>query len=631
VANNLSEESEINLQIEKFRDFRKSEFDVFRRIWKGKSASASVSAGNKISIQGGPAPESGTVNLLVYEINIEAEAGYEIENVFTERFGSISDNISDFFEVSFSAIKGDLNFIPPVVTPKPKIYGLQTAVVLTEASGGTDRSSNGQSVAATATDKYARVKIAPHWGDRIDKSHKEFLWARVAQSRAGNGFGVMNLPRNGEEVVISFIDGNIDEPLVVGSVYNSRNNLPLPTDDVSKNQPDMVLRSRSLTRNNSIDTSEETLTPREPVQELSVEELKNNVNSYHEFSLIDTDEQRRVGLYSSGDIITQSADTITVKAGKKLRFEAYDEIEFIVGQSRISITREYIDAAIVKHTDIEVVPYLWSAKIPMTGTFFKMHPGAIKISSPDITALGWLGASMRSLLAGTESGLLDQSTHGISVSHSSGFNMISTPSDIYSYLSAMGKGLDFDPSKFKDILALLSGVGGVYALLKNRNGFGSGYVNFDGNKHEYMPGFMNLPVIGPVPLSFLLGEHEIKSTGKISSETLENQETMGKKVVTGLKKGKNWVVDQGRMVKHDISAVLKSKRKVSEEDQGIEMTELDVSKESSALEKSEEELEGSKTSVMTEKESVMDSEGSVMNEKTNVVKSEEDGIEMHAL
>ena len=99
----------------------------------------------------------------------------------------------------------------PRVTPKPVVAGVQTAIVV---------GSSGNEI---ETDKYGRIKVQFFW-DRVGSNdEKSSCWVRVAQPWAGAGYGMFSLPRVGHEVVVQFVDGDPDRPLVTGSVYNHDN------------------------------------------------------------------------------------------------------------------------------------------------------------------------------------------------------------------------------------------------------------------------------------------------------------------------------------------------------------------------------------------------------------------------
>ena len=120
------------------------------------------------------------------------------------------------FACRFTAIGKEHPFRPQPATPRPVVRGPQTAMVVGKA---------GEEI---WTDKYGRIKVKFHW-DRLGKSDENSsCWVRVAQGWAGKGWGAMSLPRIGMEVVVSFLEGDPDRPLVTGCVYNSDAMPPYP-------------------------------------------------------------------------------------------------------------------------------------------------------------------------------------------------------------------------------------------------------------------------------------------------------------------------------------------------------------------------------------------------------------------
>lgn len=108
---------------------------------------------------------------------------------------------------------------PAMLTPRPRVFGAQTATVVGPA---------GEEI---HTDPHGRIKVKFHW-DRINPADESAsCWTRVAQPWAGPGWGQMVIPRIGMEVVVDFLDGNPDRPLVVGCVYNGNNPPPYPLPD----------------------------------------------------------------------------------------------------------------------------------------------------------------------------------------------------------------------------------------------------------------------------------------------------------------------------------------------------------------------------------------------------------------
>ena len=123
-----------------------------------------------------------------------------------------SEQISRAYENNFSCIShssGKTPFRPPIKTPKPIVHGNQTAFVVGPA---------GEEI---FTDKYGRVKVQFHWDRDGQVDANSSCWLRVAQSWAGKNWGMMFIPRIGMEVVVNFLEGDPDQPIIVGCVYNS--------------------------------------------------------------------------------------------------------------------------------------------------------------------------------------------------------------------------------------------------------------------------------------------------------------------------------------------------------------------------------------------------------------------------
>jgi type VI secretion system secreted protein VgrG len=120
---------------------------------------------------------------------------------------------------SFTCIPLDTPFRPPRLTPKPVVEGVQTAVVVGPA---------GEEI---YTDKYGRVKVQFHWDRESKANENSSCWMRVGQIWAGTGWGAMYIPRIGQEVIVDFLEGDPDRPIVIGSVYHGTNMPPYPLPD----------------------------------------------------------------------------------------------------------------------------------------------------------------------------------------------------------------------------------------------------------------------------------------------------------------------------------------------------------------------------------------------------------------
>ncbi|XRX80745.1 type VI secretion system Vgr family protein [Franconibacter pulveris 1160] len=131
-------------------------------------------------------------------------AAYQYEE---NRYASGSDGAT-IHRTDFTVIPSSVVFRPAQTTPWPRTYGPQTARVV---------GPQGESI---WTDKYGRVKVKFHW-DRLAKGDDtSSCWVRVSSAWAGQGYGGVQIPRVGDEVVVDFINGDPDRPIITGRVYN---------------------------------------------------------------------------------------------------------------------------------------------------------------------------------------------------------------------------------------------------------------------------------------------------------------------------------------------------------------------------------------------------------------------------
>jgi len=136
----------------------------------------------------------------------------------------------------FLALPAKVPFRPPIRTPKPRIAGIQTAVVTAEEHSGDRPVIN--------ADKLGRVRVRFPWDQRPDAKNgtPTSHWIRVSQYWAGAGYGALYTPRVGHEVLVAFMQGDPDRPVIVGRVYNGQNTPPYnPETDPTKS----TIKSRS--------------------------------------------------------------------------------------------------------------------------------------------------------------------------------------------------------------------------------------------------------------------------------------------------------------------------------------------------------------------------------------------------
>lgn len=154
-----------------------------------------------------------------YTFTLTGHDRADMNDTYVLQWVSLSASQSHYAN-SFVAFPATVPFRPPRLTPKPRITGAQTAVVV------------GKSGEEIWTDQYGRVKVQFHWDQEGKNDENSSCWVRVAQAWAGQGWGTLFTPRIGQEVIVGFLDGDPDCPLITGTVYNAQQTVPysLPTE-----------------------------------------------------------------------------------------------------------------------------------------------------------------------------------------------------------------------------------------------------------------------------------------------------------------------------------------------------------------------------------------------------------------
>ncbi len=176
---------------------RITEEEMRAQVVHGRSCNADFRAGYKFNLK-----DHFSDNGKYYLTAVKHSARQPLDTGSDDFEGYVYENQFDC--ISFSTV-----YRPARVTPSPSIRGVQTAVVV------------GASGEEIFTDKYGRVKVQFHWDRLGKKDENSSCWIRVATYWAGSRWGAIHIPRVGQEVVVDFEEGDVDRPLIVGSVYNA--------------------------------------------------------------------------------------------------------------------------------------------------------------------------------------------------------------------------------------------------------------------------------------------------------------------------------------------------------------------------------------------------------------------------
>lgn len=159
----------------------------------------------------------------------------------SDSYGRGENDQTPLFRCRFEAIESAKPYRSPAITGRPLIRGPQTAIVV------------GRSGDEISTDKYGRVKVQFHWDRYGTMDENSSCWIRVAQVWAGSGFGAVHIPRVGQEVIVEFLEGDPDRPIITGRVYNAEQ---MPPYDLPANATQSGIKSRSSKGGTTADFNE---------------------------------------------------------------------------------------------------------------------------------------------------------------------------------------------------------------------------------------------------------------------------------------------------------------------------------------------------------------------------------------
>ncbi|SAK50827.1 type VI secretion system Vgr family protein [Caballeronia ptereochthonis] len=237
---------------------------------------------------------------------------YEIDLADYEAFDGAQSNRCECW---FSAIDAKQPFAPARTARKPFVQGPQTAAVV--GPGGDE----------IYTDQYGRVKVQFFWDRQGKRDENSSCWIRVSQPWAGKGWGAIAIPRMGQEVIVDFLEGDPDRPIITGRVYNAEQ---MPPYDLPGNMTQTGIKSRSSKGGSGANCNEfrfedkkgaeQVLLHAERNQDIEVEkdethwvghDRKKNIDN-DETTVVKHDRTETVGNNEKIDIVMNRTETVGV-------------------------------------------------------------------------------------------------------------------------------------------------------------------------------------------------------------------------------------------------------------------------------------------------------------------------------
>jgi type VI secretion system secreted protein VgrG len=296
--------------------FQNHELEYDRR--EGAGSYVSFAAGKKFTFINAPSANDDKDYALIAVHHSAYDKSY---------LGGAAGNSQGYLN-TFSCLPANVPFAPAQDIPKPIIHGAQTAKVV------------GPQGEELYTDQYGRVKVQFHWDRKGQSSEHSSCWVRVGQLWAGNGWGALFMPRIGQEVIIQFLEGNPDRPIIVGSVYNGDNATPyaLPVEQTRSG-----IKSHSTKGGGANDANELRFEDKSGSEEIYLHAQKDyNI-------IVQNSETRTIVQGDQTTTVQTGNQTTSISAGSSLT-EAAETIQLQVGSNSLIINTQgvFINGAIVK-------------------------------------------------------------------------------------------------------------------------------------------------------------------------------------------------------------------------------------------------------------------------------------------
>jgi type VI secretion system secreted protein VgrG len=292
------------------------------------------------------------------------------------------------------------------LTRQPIVQGPQTAVVV---------GPSGQEI---FIDKYGRAKVQFHWDRKGQNDDKSSCWVRVSQGWAGNAWGILFHPRIGQEVVVDFLEGNPDRPLITGRVYHAES---MPDDKATATPTQSVIRTRSSPNGGA-----------ENFNELRFEDAKGSEKIYFHAEkdferVVENNDALKVGfqtkdkgdqtidIYNNRTVtIEKGTDTLTVKEvdrivgidkghdkltvseGNRTVTISKGNLEETISQGNHTITVSQGDQTITISAGKCTIEAGTSIELKVGSSSIKIESAAITISASDISVKGTMSAEVAS-------------------------------------------------------------------------------------------------------------------------------------------------------------------------------------------------------------------------------------------
>ena len=353
-----------------------------RTKWEMEAAEAAASLYDGIGQFGGIVPggkftiESTPASAFDGSYVVRSATHHATDDTWQTRGGNAS------YVNQFVAFPSATTWRQPLVTPRPRMEGIHTALVMgPQSSKAADiKSQSGEEI---YTDDMARVKVRFYWDWRGEATGDAAVWARVVQPWAGKGWGSQFIPRVGTEVAVAFVDGDPDRPIVIGGLYNGRDTPIYAVADKTKSG----FRTRSSLSGSTSQFSELTFDDKAGSELVFLHAEKDLFTEIENNQTLTVDNCRIVTIKQNETVDIQNNQTITVKQDRALTVSQGNNT-FTVSQGNHSETISQGNYTIKVNAGQMSTQAMQSLELTVGQSSIKMTPDAITIAATQIKLTG---------------------------------------------------------------------------------------------------------------------------------------------------------------------------------------------------------------------------------------------------
>ncbi|WP_407294406.1 type VI secretion system tip protein TssI/VgrG [Stutzerimonas zhaodongensis] len=335
------------------------------RLAEGQSDQPRLVSGHLLEISDHPRREWNDLWLLT-EVLHEGKQPQALEESVTQ--SGESTDFTQGYRNHFTATPWDVPYRPALVHPKPKVLGSQTAVVTGPA---------GEEIHC---DEYGRVKVQFFWDRHGQADDKTSCWLRVSSSWAGDRYGGIAIPRVGMEVLVTFLEGDPDQPLVTGCLYHKEHQVPY---DLPANKTRSVFKT--LSSPGSGGYNELRIDDRKGAEQIYVHAQRDWDENIEHDQKIRIGHERHDTVEANSYSEFRAEEHLTVTGDRKVEVKPEDHLTIAQSQHMKLGTAQLTKAGREIHLKAGqkmVIEAGLELTIKAGGSFIKLDPSGITVSGP---------------------------------------------------------------------------------------------------------------------------------------------------------------------------------------------------------------------------------------------------------